>query len=348
MKNQYLEQIVAKMKEMGFTVYDDSNILSTAYVPISAEHEEVKSLLNLPEENLKKLAEFDISGCKDFSSTYQAWGRAGLLRFKPYLIDGKENPTLCIRHNRFMHMFRGYYYQISGTPDGIGDCGHGAFRTDELIRLLSKRSFVAESHLVFMIMYAAMIDCGFQNDNFRRMFYNKREDADEYFRNSMKFWDASFNYGVSLTEKYISYKEGMLTSDTCPSKLFVVESKNGALCRFWFNEHAVEVEYCSSTDNGIGKSRIVHFDIPGPMDGIDVRKIRWWNSDDEKDLIIDIKDACAFEGGAVERFILLMLLKLVGVHINWVAAYPIKKMGLIRTTRDAGLISVDSLNDVFK
>lgn len=339
MKEQYLQQICNKINERGFTTYDGSDLMNQVEKPFSLDTKEIKQFGWLPEENLKKMAEFDAGyrTAKSFADLYQSFGREGFYKFKPYVVDGKDNETLCIRHNRFLHMFRGYHYQISATPDGKVDCGTGLMRTDNFIKMLHNEDY-AKSHLGFIIMYAAMIDCGFQNDNFRSLFYSDKDAVDEYFRKSMEYWGIKFTYGYDIVNKYISYRDGTLTEKECGHYVYCFRDRHGVWCRFWMSEKAVEVEYCCDTDSGIGNSRIIRFDIPDPIEGLDFKSIGWWTDDDTEDMRISFEEAC-YTHEKVEYFITLMLLKLVGINTNFMASYPIKKIGYIKEDMTAGTIS---------
>lgn len=337
MKKEYLQQICDRINEQGITTYDGSDLSSSDRQPFSLKTRDIKELEWLPEENLKKIAEYDgYSAHKDFRSLYQAWGREGFFKFTPYIVENHENETLCLRHNKFLHMFRGYHYQISGTPDGIMDCGTGLLRTDNFLKLMRDEDN-AQSHLGFIILYAAMIDCGFQNDNFRTLFYKDKDAVDDYFRKSMAYWGVKFSYGYDVVSKYITYRDGSIDTENNEFPVYCFRDKHGVYCRFWSSPKVVEVEYCYDVDQGVGNSRVVRFDIPDPIEGLDFSKIGWWTDDDTEDLRISFEEAC-FSHSKIEFFILLMMLKLVGVNSNYMATYPIKKIGYIKDDKKAKTI----------
>ena len=132
----------------------------------------IQSLQWLPEENLQIMADCDISGCKSFQEAYQAYGRAGAFKFTPYLVDAKHssNPCLCIRRNRFMHMFRGHYFQVSETVTGIIDHENGAYRTTFLTKVPYGNEMLRTGLISYMLWWAAFISVGFCFDNFRELF----------------------------------------------------------------------------------------------------------------------------------------------------------------------------------
>lgn len=329
MKKQYLQQICNKLNERGFTTFNGSDLLSVDRQQFDIGCSEIKALSWLPEENLKVMANSEdcYKSAKDYKDLYQMWGRAGLFKFKPYILDNKDNETLCLRHNKFMHMFRGYHFQISGSPDGQIDYGHGLMRTDGFLNLLRDKNY-AKSHLGFIVLYAAMIDCGFQNDNFRSFFYDDKEAVDKYFRQSMKYWYVDFDYGYDIINKYMSYRDGNIDPDKCDHTVYSFGDSGGVWCRFWLSPEAVEVEYCYDSDTRVGNSKVVRFDIPDAIEGLDIKSIGWWTDDDSNDLRDSFEEAC-YTHESIEDFILLMLLKLIGINSNFMTTFPIKKIGYI-------------------
>lgn len=343
MKNEYLQQICNKLNERGFTTYDGSDLFSTDRKPYTIDSESITELSWLPEDNLKRIAEYDgYSKAKDYRSLYQAWGREGFFKFTPYVVDCNSNTTLCVRHNKFLHMFRGYHFQLSGTPDGDGDYGSGLLRTDNFINIMRDYNY-SKSHLGFIILYAAMIDCGFQNDNFRDLFYSDKKEVDEFFRNSMKYWGINVDYGYDIVNKYISYRDGSIDIDAVDRTVYCFRGKDGVWCRFWSSPKAVEVEYCYDTDSDVGKSKVVRFEIPEPVVGINTDSIKWWNEEDTEDLNMAFDTAC-FKYEKIEYFILLMLLKLIGINSNYMATYNIKKIGYIHD--DERAITIEKFDGI--
>lgn len=339
MKKEYLQTICNKLNECGFTTYDAD---PSKREPYSQETKDIKKLEWLPEENLKKIAEYDYSAAKDFSSLYSNWRNAGFFKFTPYIVDGKENGTLCVGHDRFLHMFRGYHYQLSGTPDGRGSYGTGLMRVDNFINLMSDDDY-ARSHLGFIVLYAAMIDCGFQSENFRLMFTEDREAVDEFFRKSLESWGVKFSYGYDVIAKYISYRYESINVEECGHPVYCLRDRHGVWCRFWSSPEAVEVEYCYDESNGFGTSRIMRFDIPNPIEGIGVNSIAWWTDEHTKDLNESFIGAC-YSGEKIEHFILLMMLKLVGINTNFTASYPIRDIGYIH--EDMSATTIEKFDDI--
>lgn len=345
MKEKYLQTICNKLNERGFVEYNSEDLLSTDRKPFSTEKGEVLALSYLPEENLKMIAENDTiyKAVNSYYDWYQACGREGYFKFKPYIVNKADSPTLCLRHNRFLHMFRGYHFQISGTYNGIGECSSGLMRTDGFMNLLRYNKPYCKSHLGFIVMYAAMIDCAFHNDNFRDWFYSNGDEVDEYFRSSMRSWNVDFDYGFDVVRKYVSYRDGNLISSDCGHTVYYIEDKYGVMCRFWESPDKVEVEYCCDREKGIGRSKIVTFDIPSPEIGMDSMYIE--DEELNEELNDEFEGAC-YTREKIEYFILLMLLKFVGVNTNFIASYAVRKIGSIRPITDEGAKCIEKFDQI--
>lgn len=328
MKNMLLKKICDRLNEAGITDMDYSDILSPGVeCQFNVDSERIATISSLPLDNLKRISECDITSCSNYAEVYQMWGRLGMFKFKPYIVDENWNPTLCLRHNRFLHMFRGYYFQISETVDGIGEWSRGPYRTEGLIKLIrtNGESYRA-SHLMFLMMYASMIHCGFSCDAFVDLFYSDRELVDKFFALSMKYWGIEFTVDSSIISNYIEYSDKfVLEQNDVRQVVYQYNSKRGPMCRFTLNHAIVSVEY--NPDANISTSKIVQCSIPSIVTGMDERQIGLvdeytldWNG--------GLEDAISkYETPA--HWILLMILNLTGIHANFMGAYPTKKLGCI-------------------
>lgn len=341
MKTELLQQISDRLNAKGFTEHSSKDLLSSDRQPFAVGRGLMKQFQWLPEENLKKIAEFDISACKDYTDVYQTWGRKGFFKFVPYIVDGKDNPTLVLKHNKFMHMFRGYHFQISGTKDGIGECNIGNFRTSGLLRLLANYEHYEDSHLLFLMMYSAMIDCGFQNDNFRYAFYDHTDVIDKFFAASMKYWRVNFPYDSSLLQQYISYEDATLDSLENTETTYEICVHGEPVCRFYMLQDEICVEYNPTIE--LTQSRLVRFSIPDACVGIAQDALTRMGDEGIDDMYGEIKDSIS-KYETIEQWILVMVLKLVGIHTCFMATYPIKRIGVIPFAKETDCKLFEDLN----
>lgn len=73
---------------------------------------------------------------KDAAEVLSSFKANGLLKFEPCFVPGQV-PSLCLGWQRYLHLFRGYYYQISDTAEGVGEVYAGADRLDFALRSIS-------------------------------------------------------------------------------------------------------------------------------------------------------------------------------------------------------------------
>lgn len=338
MTMELLRQIECKLNEKGFMEYSSEDVLSNDQRPFAIGQGLLDQFEWLPEENLRKIAKFDISGYTSFEGVYQAWGNHGFFKFTPYITEKGLNPTMVLKHNKFLHMFRGYRFQISETYDGIGVCNTSSFNTQTLRKLIKNNPEYTDSHLLFLLMYSAMIDCGFQNDNFRYAFYDHRDVIDRFFKKSMKYWGTPFKYDSSLLQQYISYRADANDRSGEDGYVYEITSKGKPVCRFYTIHDELCIEYNPTLD--VKYSRVVSFDIPAPTVGIPQSVLDGMPADAIKTFM------SKYRRGNVKPWFLAMMLKLVGVHTGFDTTYPIKKIGVLPEYFEGVLQPYDNLTEL--
>lgn len=343
MKKEYLNIINAKLSE--------ANIVN----------KETDMLRYLPEENLRKISEFDFSHITDLKSLYKEFREYGYFNFVPYIVpyseEGDDNPSLCIGYGRFLHMFRGYYFQISGTPDGTKSYANSALRTDSLVRLASYYNQARKSKLVYMFLYANMIDCGFQDSNFRYTFMNHREVVDEFFKKSMKSWGINFDYDSSVFNDVIYKGRGYLTPKDGTETIYEFRKKNEPYCRFEITKDRVSVEYARNTSAEYSGSMIMSIRIPDVTEGIVdsnplAKAMARMSGESQPDVDSTYAEELRYDiervfdnDASVHHMILLMLLKFARIHACWYTIYPYQEAAPIKEFSDYKFLQVETCRD---
>lgn len=338
-KAEYISKICEKLQEGGFKSYDAEDILGREPIAtLDSDSFELRAFRWLPEENLRKMSEFDYSKYEDWSKLYQAFGREGFFNMKPFITTKyEENPSLVLRHNRFLHMFRGYYFQISSTVTGQVDNGHGSFRTDGLLRNAEPRNFVRQSKLYYMLLYAALIDCGFMSTPFINLFENDRAAVDEFLSKSLKAW---FIYNTYTWDDIAGYfttsHESIIPAEH--DKVYEVYAGLATLCRFCVDKKSISVEY---KPKGAALTTTLTLNIPDVFDGVEPIE----DEDDKYDMQYAI-DRCFNDKSYPKLMLLVMVLKLAGINLNWVACYAVKKLDVFPKLNTNETIEVNKLSDV--
>lgn len=352
MKEEYISKIIGELRKNGI-IWEGT----TTYT---------KALGYLPELNLSYLAEMDYSKYKDFEEVRNAWvSPTNYLKFTPYIISNPEedddNPSLCLNFDRFLHMFRGYYFQISGTHDGNGSHGITAIRTDSLMLLPLRTDYgvdLCKSKLIYMLLFAAMIDCGYQDENFRDAMESSPEVIDEFFKCCMEAWWMKFDYNYEVIKKSIHYTSGVLEPKNSADIIYQIKHEGRPICRFRVSDKRIEVEYAYTENPGeIVSSTIMYMDIPDVTEGIvdsnPFTKAAGSMGGEEPKVLDDVASAILrddissifSDNAKPQHMILMMLLKFVGIHACWYTVYPIRKLQQIVEVLSANYVEVESCRD---
>lgn len=292
------------------------------------------SLRWIPEENLQKMLSCDLSGCTSFQDAYQAFGKCGALKFTPYLVqEALENPSLCLRRNRFLHMFRGYYFQVSGTIDGIMDCGTGSYRTDFLVKASYSHLVMHKGIISYMLWWAALIDAGFVFDNFRTLFDTDKSSIEGFLNKSMEFWRAQRDQSWSDIEPYIVFSNGSINK--AERKMYELHADNKVYAYLAMGEKSVQVQ--------LSGNRLLTITIPDINEGVG------YDLGDEDDLYDFEEQVDILEQNHYIEMLAVMALALSGIKItfhNWYRLFGgLESMPHINAP---GVVAVKSLNDIYK
>ena len=366
-KAEYIETICKKLEECHYKTVDPDEVMSTdVNIIVDRDSYDVKSFKWLPEENLAKLAEFDWFGYASWERAYQEIGRKGYLKFKPYVTRyPDDNPSLVLRHNRFLHMFRGYYFQTSMTVRGQGDAGHSSIRLDSIIYGVEPKKLMQLSKLYYMLYYAALIDCGFKYDSFVKLFNEDRAVVDKFLKDSLNYWRVEFDYDWSDIEGYISDSDEPIIPME-HEHTYEILAKNGAICRFYIDSESIGVEY---REKGAIANTCKILRIPDLYDGIELSAVKDGKRcdcemfearyADKPDVVKRVKvdeddldefgrslESCFRYREDKEHMLLVMLLKLCNIHIDWTCSYTLGDLEIFQRANSNEVKAVDSLNDV--
>lgn len=156
---------------------------------------DIESTLSyIPTENLIKLVD-NFSYIKENTVTgfLNEAAKSGFLTFKPYITkNAYGTPTLVLKYNRFVHLFRGYNYQCSYTANGIGEYSSAGIRIDHITKLFDRE--LRECKLLKMLYYMNLITCCSELDSFNKLLKESPEVVDKFMRLSTS--DIFDNYDV--------------------------------------------------------------------------------------------------------------------------------------------------------
>ena len=325
-KQELINKIYEKLDTMG--VVESGEFFEEMF---NIDKDSTCGLMFMPMESLKKLAECPIDKCTHFRDVYQAWGKYGALKFTPYEVDSKDNPSLILRHNRFLHMFRGYRFQASGTLDGIGDCGSSSYRTNFLTQARYYNHVLYNGLISYMLWWAALIDVGFRFDNFVEAFNKDVTPIEKFLSDSIKYCGGPEGYSWVDVEKYITIGTGNI--DTSERKMYQLNDK-GLIAYLAIGKKSIQVE---TADNFLVTIKVPELNLGTDYDLED--------EDDRDDFESEVE---ILENNHYLEMLAVMALKLAGIHISFMNFYPLKgRMKTMRPINEPGVINVKNLNDIY-
>ena len=325
-KQELINEIYEKLNTAG--VVDSREVFDTMF---NTDEDANSGLMFMPIENLQKIAECPIDKCTQFREVYQAWGKCGALKFTPYEVDEDYYPSLVLRHNRFLHMFRGYHFQASGTVDGIIDYGSGSYRTDFLTQSKHYNRILSSGLVAYMLWWAALIDVGFRFDNFVEAFNKDIKPIEKFLSDSIKCWRGPEGYSWADVEKYITIETGNI--NTRERKMYQLDD-GGLIAYLAIGKKSVQVE---TADNVLVTIKVPELNLGTDYDLDD--------EDDCYDFEIEVE---TLENNHYLEMLAVMALKLAGIHISFMNFYPLKgRMKTMRPINAPGVVSVKDLNDIY-
>lgn len=301
-----------------------------------------KKLKYVPEENQKMILDNIDSLINSVNTSLSATRfmnaaeEAGYLAFEPYIIKNEYGtPTLVLAHNRFVQLFRGYYYQVSCTADGVGEYQRANFRVDDAHRLFD--SCANDSKLLKILYYMDFIQACIGLDFFDEVFKGDETIFDEFMKQSTV--DVFSNYDLTyeeLVRTVVSEPTSLELGE--PIVVYRLKATNTTdYCRIRvYSQTRIGVEIATED----APVELI-FTLPSWDDGLDIAEIVKQNhldADDLKYLAECIKEHCVF--GSLITF----GLNSMGFVVNYLTAYPIKEAAC--TMRALNSPSVRAFNNL--
>lgn len=299
----------------------------------------IKELMWLPEENLEKAADTDFKQFDTFKEVYQHWMERQIFKFDPYVyITESDLPVLVLKNNRFMSARKGIF-RITCTPDGKGQCTMLSFaKSSSIFNPTTVIEDLSKSELYFMILYAGMLNTGFQHETFARGFYNNRQVIDEFFHESMKYWHLNFDYGFGLIDKNIHYEQDTLLNVTSRFPVYEINLKGRCYCRFMYTDKEVKVEY-NPTLGYNAEPRIATLNVPDTLAGMNEHNTQDFHAN-RLNAVFDNSQSFVWR-----RELVLMMLKFIGVNASFNGINGIRKIGYIEPANNDTVVQFRNSKD---
>lgn len=191
LKNDYCQEAGDPFLETA--IFDDK---VCSFMNDVLSEEQLQKILNLLVDNAGHVSRDDI---------FSVVKSMGLLKCKPTVVyDGHslcKTPSLCIAYNRYLHDFRGYYFQISGTRDGVGSHAMSCFRMDKLLRITRDnvedkcKCGLLTNFIVAMSALTTLLD---YFEYTQKLLNDSREVMEKFINETVK---AKYRYAAGMTEQ---------------------------------------------------------------------------------------------------------------------------------------------------
>lgn len=198
-------------------IFDDLSYYDYGFnTPISSEFEKVQvmqSMSGIPVQNLRNLlSNYDklLSDCGTNKVTdvfIEMASKEGLLNFEPYIsVDNAGEYSLVLEYNRFVHLFRGLYYQCSCTESGIGEYTRSGIMLNEIDRVFEKYCLNG-SKLHKYMYYINLINCCKGLDSFDNLLETDPMLVDRFMKLSTQkvFKDYDIKYREDIVQDMVTY-----------------------------------------------------------------------------------------------------------------------------------------------
>lgn len=321
-------------------------LLADGYTGVTVGRTRLDSKIEfIPEENWKLInANYGEIRTEDktLGSFLAKAGELGYLKFEPYIkADSYGTPTLALAYNRYVHLFRGYYYQVSFTPDGVGDYSSPGIRIDEILRLFEG---MRDSKLLHSLYYMNCIAACFGIDEFDKLLETRPELVDEFMRLSVKRIFADYN---TTYNDLMDYKSS-IKDDTFMTNAKFVYSVPYTKTMDAYRLYDLSQEYPRFVIEYIGNGCLQYekYNFTDMFVGVNVEELAddWGYSQEEVTKIISEKIQ---HDPRVYCELAMFILNQVGVKCNFMAAYSVKPCDALMPSNNPNIIRVENMNAIY-
>ena len=317
----YRKQIVNTLTEEGTFERDDAK----------------RKLRYIPDANLAKLVNEDgtLWG-SEYQESLDVYlheaAKAGLLSFKPYIIENLDGvPTLVLKYNRFLHLFRGYYFQVSYTAEGEG-CYQTASTRIDYIKYEFRDGFT-ESRLLKILYYMNCINAGCRIDTFDKLLKENPVIVDRFVAMSVNVIFRNYDITYKDIENLISDVHGNTKEPEMTYR--IPKNDTTDVCRLHvYNPCTLGVELMQQS---FSKECLV--ELPNWEDGVSFSS---WISEDDREWF----NSYIYKNKYVFTQFVSFALNYFGVFINYTVAYPYKTSTYLRASNNPEIITLNNLNDL--
>jgi hypothetical protein len=323
-----------------------TKLLADGYTDVMVYQTEPEECIKfIPEKNWER-----INSCygkiKTEEKTLDAFlasaAKLGYLKFEPYIKKNSNGtPTLALKYNRYLHLFRGYYYQVSYTPDGIGEYSTPGIRINEILKLFED---MKNSKLLHSLYYMNCIAACFGIDEFDKLLKTKPELVDEFMRLSVEGVLADYKTTYKDLMGYKSSNRDDTLSITAKYVYNIPYSETMDVCRLYDLSQDYPrfvVEYLRN-----GNIQREEYNFADILAGVDVEELAdYWGYSVEE--ITKITSEKIKYDPRVYCELVVFILNSVGVKCNFMVAYSVNPCDALMAINSPNTIRAKNLNAIY-
>lgn len=347
----YNTQLYNRLKEAGLTGSDSLGH------QCDLDRSFAQSGLNyIPESVSKRLLDAPIDTDCSFEKNLDNWCKDGLLNFKPFVLQQSkaDTPSLMLRYNKYLHLFRNYSFHVSYTHDGSGEYSSACVRTDAIHHSIKEAwdyyaSGANQSDLYQALMYMNAIAAASCIDAFNSLLESNPEVVDDFMKRTMRAYRLVFDYNMTYEKlrSYIVRTEGDYDYEHTYRDIYrVAASDTMDYCRL--RVHEIDDTLKVSIEVMENSAPVIYvLNMPYLLNAETVAKL----SEDELDEVNSVWDTfkCSRELLLSQ---IVFLLNTFGYTANYIVVYPNckksdrDKMQKLKALNNTQVITLDDLNPV--
>lgn len=264
------------------------------------------------------------SGGKGFSvqEFCQVVSKEGLLKFKPYIVDKDSDtyPSMVLKYNRYLHMFRGYDFHVSYTCSGEGEYNSAGLGLNRILRELDDVTAV-DGKYQQMLIYMNALKAGWGIDEFRDMIKENEELFDEFIGATLKKMRRSHTITFGEICKMLQADWSILMNESTNSIFRIQKTATADYGRL----HIYNPNLMAVTIPRAGGTNTIIMEFPTPYEMDKEFYDKEWEYEDAEDIRQYIKE---LEDLVTEDENMLMsrvafILNCAGFITNFTVTYPI-------------------------
>lgn len=316
----YKEQLFERLNNAGVVGSDVfGSVTELKYTP------DMEQLNCLPDETVKNLLLTDFDSKDSIEEIVSKWAKKGLLKFDPYTVQDRSNyPSLALKYNRYLHLFRNHYFQVSYTEKGIGEYATGSIRADSILDDVREAWDVFDldsnsSDLYQALMYMNAIAAAHGIDSFDNLLLSKPEVVDDFMKRTMLSWRLCSDYTMTYNKlkQYITAETRSMDLEHKYKDIYRVPASNTSdYCRI--RVHDIEGVLRASIELIVNGMPVIYtLNLPGILNDNIIRDFNETEMEDYNDVWNYFKQSRTF----IESQI-VFLLNYFGYTINYTVCYP--------------------------